>query len=527
MLDLIFTSIRRPRLGWVLYALLVGYAAINVPIARILSSPMTWTMMRAARGPLRDSITHYFTVPYFGAVALILTAGILLPVVLGRLKFQHAKIAGVAALAVVAIGPYAVTQVDSAGMHRNAFGVLWPTHLGRTTSGDAGGWRISPFESAPATDLSRFRGSAAGRNVILILLESTAARYLKPYGAAEDPMPNLTRLASQSIVFDRAYAVYPESIRELFATLCSQYPQFGTSPETYAAGPAQSVTGLLHDAGYRTALFHSGRFMYLGMESVIQNHGFDTLEDAGAIGGNVNSSFGVDEPAAVERILSWIDALPSGQRFFVTYLPVAGHHPYATPERGTFPDDSDENRYRNALEYGDQSLGALVAGLRKRKLDEKTLFVIFGDHGEAFGRHDGNFGHSLFIYDENIRVPYIVAAPGLIQDTVRSRSTASVIDTAPTILDMLGMQAPSGFQGISLLDASPRMALFFTDYSLGLLGLYDSCWKYILETDSGRAKLFNVCQDPDELHDLSGEQVERERAYRSKVQGWIAAQKGN
>jgi len=61
----------------------------------------------------------------------------------------------------------------------------------------------------------------------------------------------------------------------------------------------------------------------------------------------------------------------------------------------------------------------------------------------------------------------------------------------------------------------------------GLLGLYDSCWKYILETDSGRAKLFNVCQDPGELHDVSGERVERERAYRSKVQGWIAAQKGN
>jgi len=38
--------------------------------------------------------------------------------------------------------------------------------------------------------------------------------------------------------------------------------------------------------------FIRDEFMYLGMESVIQNHGFDTLEDAGAIGGNVNSSFG-------------------------------------------------------------------------------------------------------------------------------------------------------------------------------------------------------------------------------------------
>jgi arylsulfatase A-like enzyme len=264
--------------------------------------------------------------------------------------------------------------------------------------------------------------------------------------------------------------------------------------------------------------------MYLGMESVIENHGFDVLEDAGAIGGNVNSSFGVDEPAAVQRILSWVDTLPAGQRFFLTYLPVAGHHPYATPEKGSFPDDSDINRYRNALEFGDKSLGVLFEGFHQRKLDDKTVYVIFGDHGEAFGQHDGNFGHSLFIYDENIRVPYIIAAPGLIQDTVRSRRTASVIDTAPTILDLLGLQVPPAFQGTSLLDASPRMALFFTDYSLGFLGLYDSCWKYIFETDSGRSKLFNACQDPAEKRDLSGGEVERESVYRSKVEGWIAAQ---
>ena len=74
--------------------------------------------------------------------------------------------------------------------------------------------------------------------------------------------------------------------------------------------------------------------MYLGMEGIVKGRGFETLEDAGAIGGRVNSSFGVDEPAAVERILGWIDSLPKGQPFFITYLPVAGHHPYATPEPG-------------------------------------------------------------------------------------------------------------------------------------------------------------------------------------------------
>jgi hypothetical protein len=72
------------------------------------------------------------------------------------------------------------------------------------------------------------------------------------------------------------------------------------------------------------ALFHSGRFGYLGMEDVIRNRGYSTLEDAGNIGGNHNSSFGVDEPSTVVRVLQWIDSLPAGGSFFVSYLPIAG-----------------------------------------------------------------------------------------------------------------------------------------------------------------------------------------------------------
>jgi len=150
--------------------------------------------------------------------------------------------------------------------------------------------------------------------------------------------------------------------------------------------------------------------------------------------------------------------------------------------------------------------------------------VIFGDHGEAFGQHEGNYGHSFFIYDENIRVPYVIAAPGLIQKQERVRNSASLIDTAPTILDMLGLPVPQRFQGISLLDDKPRMSLFFTDYSLGLLGLRDSCWKMLYETDSRRSKLFDVCADPQEKQDLSEGNEARVAAYRDRLQQWIAAQ---
>src|SRR6266571_8431248 len=66
-----------------------------------------------------------------------------------------------------------------------------------------------------------------------------------------------------------------------------------------------------------------------------ERRGFEILEDAGTIGGNVHSSFGIDDSATVKRVLSWVDSIKPGQRLFVTYLPVSGHHPYISPEPAT------------------------------------------------------------------------------------------------------------------------------------------------------------------------------------------------
>jgi arylsulfatase A-like enzyme len=282
---------------------------------------------------------------------------------------------------------------------------------------------------------------------------------------------------------------------------------------------------MLTNKGYRTGLFHSGRFCYLGMESVVGNRGYQTREDAGDIGGDHESSFGIDEPSAVHRILQWIDDGPRDQPFLVTYLPIAGHHPYAVPEPGPFQQEDEIGRYRNALHYSDAALGQLLHGLRKRGLYEKTLFVIMGDHGEAFEQHPGNYGHTLFIYEENLHVPYVVAAPGLMADPIRVGRVASLLDTAPTVLDLLGLPIPAAYQGRSLLDDQTGMALFCTDYSLGLLGLRDGRWKCIHELESGQTRLFDLQDDPDEKSDVSSLYPERVKAYRDHLLRWAAGQK--
>jgi len=357
----------------------------------------------------------------------------------------------------------------------------------------------------------------------MIVLESTAARYLKPYGAASDPMPNLTRLSTNALLFENTYAAYPESIKGLWSTLCSKFPVFAMSAEEQARRPCVPLASRLASHGYRTALFHSGRFAYLGMDAVVARQGFDTLEDAGAIGGNVHSSFGVDESATVQRTLRWVDALPARQPFLIAYLPIAGHHPYATPAPGPYPVRGESDQYLNALAYADASIAGLLDGLRARGLYDRTMFVIFGDHGEAFGQHSGNAGHTFFLYDENVRVPLLIVIPGVTNGPLRSSSVASLVDVAPTMLDALGLPDDRPADGVSLLEPRDRMALFLTDYSLGWLGLRDGCLKYLYEIDAQRSKLFDVCVDPGEQHDVSARDPDRVARYRDQIEQWSAA----
>jgi arylsulfatase A-like enzyme len=122
-------------------------------------------------------------------------------------------------------------------------------------------------------------------------------------------------------------------------------------------------------------------------------------------------------------------------------------------------------------------------------------------------------------------VPYIIAGAGALNGQRRVQRLASAVDTAPTILDLMGLPAEALHQGSSLLEPEPRMALFLTDYSIGWLGLADGCWKYLYEVDANRSRLFDVCDDPGELSDRTNAFPDRASAYRDRVRAWAAAQK--
>jgi arylsulfatase A-like enzyme len=336
-------------------------------------------------------------------------------------------------------------------------------------------------------------------NVAVVILESTAAQYLGLYGAGEDPMPALTKLAGRAVVFDAAYAVYPESVKGLYATVCGASPRVGEPLEASLADPCSPLPKAFSAAGYRTGLFHAGRFGYLGMDKLVEQSGFDVAEDAGAIGGVAKSSFGVDEASTVARAIGWINDDADARPFFALYMPAAGHHPYASALPGPFSTSTEFGRYRNAIHETDEALGDFLAALPR-----DTVVMVFGDHGEAFGQHGGNSGHTLAIWEENVHVPMLIAIPGVTDTPRRVASPVSVLEVEATLLDLIGAARVPGQRASSMLAGADHIAPFFADYSLNWMGVRDGCWKLIYAPEEDRARLFNLCEDPGETSDVSG-----------------------
>ena len=73
-------ALRRPKAGWILYVAAAAYIAINVPVTHVLGSPLTGAMLRAARGPLADSIALYVNARTVVSILVVIGAATAAPI---------------------------------------------------------------------------------------------------------------------------------------------------------------------------------------------------------------------------------------------------------------------------------------------------------------------------------------------------------------------------------------------------------------------------------------------------------------
>jgi len=147
------------------------------------------------------------------------------------------------------------------------------------------------------------------------------------------------------------------------------------------------------------------------------------------------------------------------KKFFLTYVPAAPHYPY-----DSIPDKFRKYKlkefknytplYLNELMYMDWVIASIVDQLKESGLLDKTLVIITSDHGEMLGGKGNTLGHGWAVTPELANVPLIIMDPD--KPGYRVNPTiGSQIDLLPTVLDVLGISAPSAelYQGRSLYAA--------------------------------------------------------------------------
>ena len=501
--------LRVPRwLARLLLVAVVAYAAVNVLFVRALGTPFVLSMLRGMDAAMGDCAAAYLSATNAACFLLVVGAAIVGARV-GRRVAPSARQVGCGFLIAAAL--WMVVPAPGHVAHRNALTALVRSLLPRTLPAATGPVLVASLanEAAP---LACFAGAARGRSVVYVVLESAAARFVNVADVALQPMPFLAGLAANGLVCRNAYAVFPESIEGQVPILCALPPMPDAEPGEYASHARHSLPARLRPHGYTSGLFHAGRFRFLGMQDVLGPMGFDVLADAATIGGDRESSFGIDEEATVDALLHWVDGLSQGQRFLACYLPIAGHHPYASPAGGPFATETQLGCYRNALHYADRSLRRLWQGLCARRRAEDLLLCVVGDHGEAFGEHPGNFGHSFELYEENLRVPLVFHAPGSALAGVTGDAVCSHLEVVPTLLDLLGLH-----DGPSLLrrSTSGGRVYAFTDWGELLVALRDGDWKFIHEVQTGRDRLFDLVVDPGERENVAAQHGELTKRLRA------------
>ena len=176
--------------------------------------------------------------------------------------------------------------------------------------------------------------------------------------------------------------------------------------------------------------------------------------------------------------------------------------------------------YDQAVAAADAALGAFLSAPDQQDVLSRTVIVMVADHGESLGEH-GERTHGVFAYEGTIRVPLIVAGPGVPQAIITAPA-ASHVDVAPTVLDLLGI-VPRAFDGRSLVPAwrgkpvdETRIYLEALDAALmrggaPLTGVIAGRWKYI---DLPVPELYDVVSDPGERHNRAATEPVRTRELR-------------
>jgi lipoteichoic acid synthase len=370
------------------------------------------------------------------------------------------------------------------------------------------------------------------KNVIVLVLESTAAEYVQPYDRTYKITPELGKQLSNAIVFNNMYAHAPATNKSMVSLLGSIYPwiSYASITQEYPGIQIPSLSSELKSHGYRTAFFNSGDNDFQKAGEFLSYRQFDEIWDCKTLScdkkfeekNSKEALNGANDECTVKAMLSWINKNKK-EPFFSMMWTYQTHYPYYASDtlKRYAQHDTVLNRYLNAVNHSDKVLGMIINELKKKKLDKSTLLVVIGDHGEAFGEHD-QITHASKIYEENVHIPMILINPAFTPQTLEQ--LGGMVDVAPTVMSILGLPVTDKWQGQNLFaNVKNKRVYFFCPWSDYLFGYREGNKKYIYNASSDVTEIYDLKKDPGETCNIAEDDAQAQLCHQ-KLAAWVQYQ---
>ncbi len=291
-------------------------------------------------------------------------------------------------------------------------------------------------------------------NVVVIIMESMAGKYVGSLGYEQSLTPNLDAICKQGLYFSRFYAVGARTSRGMVGTLCG-HPDLcwrTVLDRQLAVGNFLTLPAIFKDRGYRTLFLYGGKPSFDNMGPFFSAGGIETIFDEDDMNAKESSTWGVPDEYLFNKSIKVFDDLGrKGQAFFSVLLTISNHDPFDVPSGRVkmLSTEIPENKIINATRYSDWALGEFFRQARTKPWFSNTVFVLVADTGRVLA-----FDKTRILDAVHYRIPCVFYAPGIIKpgklDTVASQT-----DIAPTLLAMLGGQYEHCFLGRNILAVEP------------------------------------------------------------------------
>jgi hypothetical protein len=355
--------------------------------------------------------------------------------------------------------------------------------------------------------------SAHPWNIVFFIMESAGTRYIFDTSNGNPmPMPFLHKISKEGWFLKKHFTSSNVSTKAVFSLFSGLYDFFNR--ENFGTRVDAEVPAIYNwlGEGYDSFLVTPSSISWYFPAKFIKNSGLREIHSYENLKFKIKEEFhslghyiARDEIQTVDFFIQRLSQ--AKEPFLGIYISFAAHFPYfdyGEDYRIMKDDGRLTSRYYNNLNLLDHMIKRIVEHLKEQGLLERTILVIIGDHGQAFGQHHpNNFMHYRYSYNENLETPAILYQPALFKPKEFGFSTSHV-DILPTLLDAMRIPfSPTVFDGESLFNYKLRRnPIFFYGYEESISSLDNHLIKVQYSLKKNRCWVFDLKPDPDEKNPL-------------------------